>query len=113
MSTRIWKRLATTPGIEDVLLDTDGVTQLNLSGATVTLIMGKVGSTATLIATATHPGGGTVQYSWGTADLATVGLYYQYWKITYAGGAIEKMPSGGRWPGAPDYNLIRVVSDLT
>ncbi len=112
-NVRRWKRGSTAPAIADQLLDAAG-DPINLSGVTVKFVMGPVAGTATVhSATVVGAATGNVQYSWGTADLAVAGLYAAYWRLEYNGGAIEKLPQGGEYPGDPDYMLIRVTDDLS
>ncbi len=112
---RKWKAGATSPAIQDTLLDADG-NAIDLTGATVTFVMGPVASGSASVqgaASIVSASSGIVSYAWGTADLATPGLYYAYWQVQYSGGAVEKLPQGGAFAGDPESLLIRVTPDLS
>jgi hypothetical protein len=83
--------------VSRVLTDANG-DAVNLTSATVKFRMQpitggpvKVDADATVLAGA----GGSVYYTWGTANLDTAGVFLAEWQATYPGGTILTFPNGG------------------
>lgn len=97
------KRGDRLPPIQATLKDAAG-TAVNLTGATVTLLMTAQGASSPSVnaaATVTNAAGGQVQYDWGTSDTATAGTYYAEFEVTFASGKKQTFPN--------DRHLVVVV----
>lgn len=101
-----WSKGDTAPAISEVLRDGTGAV-VDLSGASVRFqaLFFDAGSSAQAIdqaASIVGPGAnGTVSYTPTSADTDTVGDLLVQWKVTFAGGAIERFPNWG-------YQKVRV-----
>jgi hypothetical protein len=71
---------------------------VNLTGATVNFVMAlpnatpKINAAAVIVGTPTL---GQVSYTTGATDLNAVGTYFVEWKVTFAGGQIQRFPGDG------------------
>lgn len=92
--------------VTSVATDADGAI-IDLTGATIRFKMMPIGGGTVLDVTSTNPAptAGSLVHTWGTAQLATAGLYLAEWQATYAGGQILTFPNGG-------YLSIRVTPEI-
>src|ERR1700733_2872580 len=88
----------TEPVFAQQILDSTG-SPVNLTGATVQLILRSLTQSAPLTLTGTvsspTPTAGIVQWEPSTADTAIPGDYQGKWQITYADGAVQSYPTDG------------------
>lgn len=103
-----WSQGDTAPAISEILKDGLGVA-VNLTGASVRFqatfpgaASPEIDSAATLSGTPTD---GTVTYTPVTADTDTIGDLLVQWKVTFAGGAIERFPNSG-------YQKVRIIQKV-
>ena len=91
------------PPLDAVLSDADG--PMNISGATVKLIL--VGKTVTITGNCSlvSETGGQVRYTWANGDLAVAGDYNGEFEITFPTGKIETVPNAG-------YFTLTIKEDL-
>jgi hypothetical protein len=93
--------------VSRVLTDADG-NPVDLSSATVKFRMQPITGGAVKVdadATVLAGTGGTVTYTWGTANLDTPGVFLAEWQATYVGGTILTFPNGG-------YDRVLVTPDI-
>lgn len=93
-----WAQGDTAPAISEILRDGNGAV-VNLTGASVKFqakfpgqAAAEIDAAATLSGTPTD---GTVTYTPLSADTDTVGDLLVQWKVTFAGGTIERFPNSG------------------
>ena len=103
-----WSQGDTAPAISEILLDGNGAA-VNLTGASVRFqatfpgaASAEIDASATLSGTPTD---GTVTYTPVTADTDTIGDLLVQWKVTFAGGAIERFPNS-------DYQKLRIMQKV-
>lgn len=92
------------PALTAVLSDQSGV--INLSTASKVKFIMKTGATTVegecSVVGATE---GKVEYPWGSSDTTTNGTYEAEFKIEWAGGKIESVPSA-------EYDSIQILPSL-
>jgi len=90
-----WAKGDTAPAIAEQLFDGLNAPVV-LTGATVRFRAWAPGATSAevdAVATITDAATGKVSYTPVVADTDTIGTYLVDWKVTFAGGAIEKFPN--------------------
>jgi hypothetical protein len=78
---------------------------IDLTGASVLMLLRKGSTSYSLAATIVSAAAGTVSYTPGTGFPTEAGKYSQEWEITFSGGTKLTCPSG-------EYNKVIIADDL-
>lgn len=100
------KQHDTWPPIEATL--SDDVGPMDLTGATVKLLLKSAGAGTTLVegvCEIVSAAGGTVKYEWDPADTASVNTFSGEFEITWANSTITTVPNDG-------YFSVEIKADL-
>lgn len=100
------KQHDTWPPIEATLSDQHG--PLDLTGATVKLILKTAGGSPTTVigaCTLVSPSSGIVEYVWVVGDTATVNTYQGEFEITWPDSTVSTVPNDS-------YFAVAVIADL-
>jgi hypothetical protein len=103
------KRGDLKPVVNATLTDESG-TAIDLTGATVTFTLRKLGSVGTpllnaVAATVVSAASGTVRYTWLATNTDTAGLYLSEWRVTFSDATTQRFPTVG-------YNTVQIVDHL-
>lgn len=105
--TFVIKRNDTSPGMQATLKNGSG-TAVDLTGATVLMIMRPVGGGKRKISgacTLHDAANGIVRYAWVSGDTDTAGLFNVEFQVTYADSTVETFPNKG-------YEQVQIDGDL-
>lgn len=106
MSTLVLKRGDLAPAFSMQLLDGDD--PVNLAGATVRLVMRRLGSATPDLnrpAEVADAANGIVRYAWQAGETDTAATYLAEWEVTWGGGAPQTFPGDG-------YATVIILADL-
>ena len=95
------------PTLQATLWEGENETAVNLTGATVKLLVRKSGSSTTqsLTAAIVTAASGIVKYEWAGTEFTTAGLYLAEWEVTFSDGTKGTFPNDGHFK-------IQVTDDL-
>jgi len=87
------------PALLAVMLHEDGMTPIDLTGATAKIRMQRADKTGSILGGACSipgdPATGTVRYDWQAADTETPGIFAAEWIVTLPTGRVLTWPEDG------------------